>query len=250
MESLITSYKQSKNLHHAYFLVGDTSAIFSELKDFLENVVGIKTAGNPDFWHGKFNSLTIDEARDIAEASSRKSFGNHLEALPPSGLGARLPNKKVFIIQADFISHEAQNSLLKVFEEPTVGTHFFIISPQDILLPTLRSRMQVMYFQTLGVRNPQTPSVGESSTQMSRCHLDMKMAERLAKVKEIAEAISDEESTKQDAITFLNEVEKELHEGGVEKSAKSLEVCQLARASLYDRGAPVKMILENLVLSI
>ena len=211
--------------------------IFSDLKDFLEETVGIKTTGNPDFWYGKFNSLSIDEARDIAEASSRKSFGDNLDAGRPS--------RKIFIIQADFISHEAQNSLLKVFEEPTLGTHFFIISPQDILLPTLRSRMQVMNFQTLGVRNTQTPSVGKSRTV-----LDMKISERLAKVKEITEAISDEEATKQDAIMFLNEVEKELHDAGVEKLAKSLEVCQLARVSLYDRGAPVKMILENVVLSI
>ncbi len=237
MQQFIDSYKKSKNLHHAYFLVGEVEGIFSDLKDFLEETVGIKTTGNPDFWYGKFNSLSIDEARDIAEASSRKSFGDNLDAGRPS--------RKIFIIQADFISHEAQNSLLKVFEEPTLGTHFFIISPQDILLPTLRSRMQVMNFQTLGVRNTQTPSVGKSRTV-----LDMKISERLAKVKEITEAISDEEATKQDAIMFLNEVEKELHDAGVEKLAKSLEVCQLARVSLYDRGAPVKMILENVVLSI
>ncbi|HEY4509026.1 MAG TPA: hypothetical protein VJC13_01940 [Candidatus Paceibacterota bacterium] len=228
MQELINSYKQSKNLHHAYFLVGDGEKIFSELKNFLEKSVGIKTSGNPDFWHGRFNSLTIDEAREIALAQERKSFAE-----------VGLPQKKIFIIQADFISHEAQNSLLKVFEEPTAGTHFFIISPQDILLPTLRSRVHT-------INMARTPL----ATSMSRTVLDMKLAERLAKVKEIAEAIGDEESTKQDAISFLNEVEKELHEVGVEKSAKSLEVCQLARASLYDRGAPVKMILENVVLSI
>ena len=68
--------------------------------------------------------------------------------------------------------------------------------------------------------------------------------------KEITDAISDEDKTKQDAIVFLNQVERELYEAGVEKNHKALEICELTRASLYDRGAPIKMILENLVLSV
>jgi ribosomal protein L31E len=78
----------------------------------------------------------------------------------------------------------------------------------------------------------------------------MDLKERLEVVKEITEAIKDEEKTKQDAITFLNTIEKELYKGGVEKNYEKLKVCEETRASLYDRGAPVKIILENLVLSI
>ncbi len=107
-----------------------------------------------------------------------------------------------------------------------------------MLLPTLRSRMQVVELQV-------------SSEKLQRDSiLNLKLGDRLAKVKEITEAISDEDATKQDAIAFLNQVESELYEKGVEKSAKALRVCEEARASLYDRGAPVKIILENLVLSI
>ena len=227
MQELIDSYKSSKNLHHAYFLVGDGEEIFLELRGFLEEKVGVKTLGNPDFWYGKFNTLNIEGARGIAESQERKSFKSHLEA--------RLPSKKIFIIQTDFITEEAQNSLLKVFEEPTKGTHFFIISPQDNLLPTLRSRMQVIMSKT----------VFDSSKI-----LNMEIAERLEKVKEITDMIKDEEKTKQDAITLLNQIETELHNTGVEKSAKALEICESARASLYDRGAPVKMILEQVMLSV
>jgi DNA polymerase III delta prime subunit len=141
------------------------------------------------------------------------------------------------VIEADFITEEAQNALLKVFEEPTPGTHFFILSPQDILLPTLRSRMVVEICES--EQNKRVKSI-----------LNLELGERLEAVKEITEAISDEEKTKQDAITFLNQIETELYKQGVEKNHKSLLVCEEARASLYDRGAPVKMILENLVLSI
>jgi DNA polymerase III delta prime subunit len=221
MEQLIDSYKKSKNLHHAYFLVGDGEEIFLKLKDFLEKSIGVKTTGNPDFWNVKFNTLTIDEARQIAQSQERKDFSG---------------SKKIFIITADFITEEAQNSLLKVFEEPTEGTHFFIISPQDMLLPTLRSRMQVISHI---MEVEKTESI-----------LKLKFKDRLEKVKEVVDAIKDEEATKQDAILLLNKIEKELYDLGVEKSKEQLEICEDARQSLYDRGAPIKIILENVMLSI
>lgn len=222
MRQLIDSYKKTGDLHHAYFLVGDAVEIFEGLKDFLNEEVGFRTVGSADFWHGKYNTLNIENARLIAENQERKDFS----------LG-----KKIFVIEADFITEEAQNALLKVFEEPTAGTHFFIISPQDMLLPTLRSRMVMELCES-------------DDKKKGKSILNMELSERLEKVKEITEAISDEEKTKQDAITFLNQIETELYKLGVEKSHESLRVCEKTRASLYDRGAPVKMILENLVLSI
>jgi len=232
MEQLIDSYTKSKNLHHAYFLVGDMEKIFLKLRDFLEKSLKIKTSGNPDFWHGKFDNLTIDNARDITESSNRKSFEKN-----PSSRAELATGLRVFIIQTNSINHEAQNSLLKVFEEPTVGTHFFIISPQDVLLPTLRSRMQVVF------HNSELKDDSKSIFSMS-------FKDRLEKVKEITEAIKDEEKTKQDAIALLNQIERELYDKGVEKSSDSLKLCELTRKSLYDRGAPVKIILENLMLTI
>ena len=221
MQQIIDTYKKSNSLHHAYFLVGESSQVFSSLVSFLEEEVGVKTTGNPDFWSGKFHNLSIDDARVISESSERKDFGG---------------NRKIFIIQTDFIGLEAQNSLLKVFEEPTAGTHFFIISPQDILLPTLRSRMQVIFHDL----------ISESTESI----LDLDFSERLAKVNEITESISDEEGTKQDAIKLVNQIESEIYKKGIENYSRELSVCETARASLYDRGAPIKIILENLVLSI
>lgn len=217
----------SKNLHHAYFLVGKTEEILSEFFDFLEKKLGVKTKGNPDFWHGKFDNFNIEEARNLIENSSRKGFNPS----PRSDLGL-----KVFVVETDFISHEAQSSLLKVFEEPTDHTHFFIISPQNILLPTLLSRMQVLVF---GEDDEKTSSI-----------LKLNLKERLEKVKEITEAISDEDSTKQDAIAFVNNIQSELYNKGIEKFSRELRICELTRQSLFQRGAPVKMILENLMLSI
>ena len=244
MQGFIDLYKNSETLHHAYFFVShEVDEVVSKLKHFLEEHLGIKTHGNPDVTHHQFKTLTIDEARQLATASERKSFVQ----------GLTLHNsKKIFIIEADFITEEAQNSLLKVFEEPTAGTHFFIISPQDILLPTLRSRMQVI-------------NVSKGVLDTKQSILDLTPAERLVKVKEITDAIKDSDPslqsydeakrTKQDAISLLNQIERELYEKfcGNQMStecAQSLKVCEEARQALYDRGAPVKMILENVMLSI
>ncbi len=222
MQPLIDLYKNSDNLHHAYFFVEHRIDKFLlDLKHFFENVVGIKTEGNPDYWHGVFGTLNVDDARAITESSERKDFAG---------------GRKIFVIQADFITEQAQNALLKVFEEPTPGTHFFIISPQDMLLPTLRSRLVIFS--------------NNNSADENNSVLKMSLDKRLEKVKEIVDAISDEEITKQDAIKFLNSIQSELYRGGVENNAKRLELCEKARASLYDNGAPVKMILENLLLSI
>ncbi len=224
MHQLISSYKKSEHLHHAYFLVGDGQCITQDLIDFLENSVGVKKSGNPDFQIRTVGTFAIDDARVVSDFQHRKSFSG---------------GKKIFIIEADTITEEAQSSLLKVFEEPTAGTHFFIISPQDILLPTFRSRMQVIQVENVRGKNSKADSI-----------LNLKLKERLERVKEIIDGISDEEQTKQDAISFLNQIEKELHGNGIEESSLALEVCQLARESLYDRGAPVKMILENVVLTV
>jgi hypothetical protein len=78
----------------------------------------------------------------------------------------------------------------------------------------------------------------------------MSIDNRLKLVKEITDKISDEEGTKQDAIALLNNIEEELYNASFQKNSGSLLVTQNAREYLYDRGAPVKMILEYVMLNI
>ncbi len=212
--------KQKNNLHHAYFIIGETSSNQKALENFLENELNFKISGNPDFWRGEFETFTINEARQLTIGDLRKN----------------LSGRKVFVIVANFLTLEAQNALLKVFEEPTKNTHFFILSPQDLLLPTLRSRMQTI--------------VPISKVQKFESILKLNLKKRLEKVKEIVDGISDEQISKQDAIYFLNQIELELYLKGIGNSKQGLVACKLAREYLYDRGAPIKMILENLMLSI
>ena len=95
-------------LHHAYLLEGIAESILKELHEFLEEGLSFHIKGNPDFWHGAFDTFGIDDGRALKEMQSRRPVGE----------------RKIFIVQANFFTREAQNALLKVFEEPTPNTHF------------------------------------------------------------------------------------------------------------------------------
>jgi DNA polymerase III delta prime subunit len=212
-----------ENLHHAYLVVGNLDMARRQVLDFLRRI-GMTVVGNPDLRHEKYDTFTKNLAGDLVLAAAQKSFGEKT-------------GRKIFIIETNIMTEEAQNALLKIFEEPTIGTHFFILMPQDILLPTLRSRMQIV-----NLENHQSE---KSENIMKRPIVD-----RLTMIKEITDGIVDEEKTKQDAIALLNKIESELYARGVENESKKLKLCQTTRAALYDRGAPIKMILENLVINI
>jgi DNA polymerase III delta prime subunit len=232
------------NLHHAYLIIGRGTR--EPLVAFLEESAGVVVRGNPDFWHGAFDVFTIEDARRLAVSQEAKAFGK-VRPSQTHDSGADGVGRKIFIVEANSVSESAQNSLLKVFEEPTAGTHFFFLLPQDTVLPTLRSRMHVIHVSKVPF---DTGNPVEARLPQEENILDMKIGERMKLVKETVEAISDEDKTKQDAVSLVNRIEAELYVKGVEKNAALLSVCEQARLSLYDNGAPVKMILEHVMLAI
>jgi DNA polymerase III subunit delta' len=73
------------------------------------------------------------------------------EIIEKVGMKPLLGRNKVFLIlEAELMSRSAQNALLKTLEEPPPNTYLFLISEQlGALLPTIRSRAQVLVFQAL-----------------------------------------------------------------------------------------------------
>ena len=211
-----------ENLHHGYLVIGDRQDLKDSLFDFLENRLQINITQNPDFSFTDFNTLTIEDARNLSLNQTRKDFGS---------------DKKIYVVSTNIITEEAQNALLKVFEEPTVGTHFFILVSQNTFLPTFLSRLVVL------------KSEGKES-EKEESLLSMSVAERLAFITKLTGDISDEKKVKQDAIEFVNKIESELIKDGTVKNASSLKECQFTRNALFSRGAMIKMLLENLILQI
>ncbi|MDD5357444.1 MAG: hypothetical protein PHS53_04850 [Candidatus Pacebacteria bacterium] len=219
---------EKDKLHHAYCIVGEREDVLAELLVFFEKELKVKTVGNPDFWRGKFDLFTVDDAEKLIEAQSKKAL--------------QVGNKKIFLIIVNKIQWQAQNKLLKVLEEPTLDTHFFlVISSTEGLLSTLKSRLFIINTN------------GENKWEKdAKEFLSSAKPKRLVSVKKMTDEISDEKKTKADAISFLNAVESVLKEKvGTIKSkedARSFEELIKFRSYLGDQSPSVKMILEHLAL--
>lgn len=79
-----------------------------------------------DVEHVLVDSFGIEDARLLNERAHRRAYG--LEG-------------RAFLISASVFTTEAQNALLKLFEDPPHAVTFYVVVPrEDVLIPTLRSR--------------------------------------------------------------------------------------------------------------
>ncbi len=219
MKVLVETFAHTGNLHHAYAIVGDRRTNTEALAQFLKSVLRIEKIGNPDYSELHFETFSIDDSRELGERQRRMSF----------------EGKKIFVVAFDFITQEAQNALLKVLEEPTLGTHIFLVVPSaDLFLPTVISRLVVINERRNG-----------ASSAEAKAFLKMMPGERLAFAKEIVE-----EKNKQSAMALLNGLEAEFH-GHIEKGFsdhRSLNELLIAKRYMYSRSPSLKLLLEHLAL--
>ncbi|MES2087501.1 MAG: hypothetical protein V4467_00755 [Patescibacteria group bacterium] len=212
--------------HHANAIFGDVNAK-EKLFELLERSWKIETKGNPDFSYQKFESLNIENARILKEFQEKKSFV--------------VDAKKIFVIEADSITLEAQNSLLKVFEEPTENTYFFLLGEcVKNLIPTLLSRVAKIEMRT-------APAAAAGAKEF----LSLSLPKRLAFVKKLADDIKDEKKTKAEALRLIEGVEEILYQKFKDKkglSPKILVDIEKCRDYMLDRSASVKMLLEYVSL--
>lgn len=214
--------------HHAYFLHSVNDTVF-KLKEFLLEKFNIKHEANPDFFYEKFESLGIDDSRRIKEIHLSKSF--------ESG------GKRIFIIETSAITHEAQNSLLKMFEEPNEDSHFFLIMPsQHTLLPTLSSRLLIL--DSKGEITQGVESIAKAEEFLS-----LPKKDKITFVDEMAKDISDEKLNKSDAIEFLAALEIFIYKKYGTSKPRAMKAILKARDYMNDRSASVKQLLEYVALN-
>ncbi len=119
---------KSPKIHHANLLVGAPEEAESYLHSLCDSL-DIKLANNPDFFAFRTETFGIDEARKLRLLSTRKS----------------ITGRKIFLITPARLTLEAQNALLKTFEDPSPDTLFFLaVREEALIVPTLRSRMQAI----------------------------------------------------------------------------------------------------------
>jgi hypothetical protein len=210
-----------KNLHHAYLIEGEREASLGALLKILEGK-GIKTTGGGDFYQISIETLKIEDARNLKDARQEKAFGGGKNV------------KKIFIISTNNILHEAQNTLLKLFEEPIEDTHYFLIIPDaGALLKTFISRF---YFI----------KKGSSEVDEKEAMKFMKMS-YLGRLDFIKKILDEEEGARASALSFLNTLEATLSKQDLD--VKLLHHIFKVREFLRMPGSSAKMLLESVALA-
>lgn len=199
-------------------LVAGTAAVIPRILDTLK-ANGVSTEGNPDIYIREYKTFGVDDAIELRDRSSRR---------PIAG------SQRFFIVATPGMTGEAQNALLKTLEEPAADAVFFIIVPApEMLLPTLRSRAQMLH-------------LGQQETERvidAKTFLAATPQRRLDMLKPLLEKDEDDKRDIGTIIDFLSAVERLL-----QKKSEGLHAIYRARKYIGDKGALVKPLLEQVAL--
>lgn len=138
---------ETGNITNAYLLTGPEGVGKKMVaEDFAESLLGLRLENSPDYKcievkKGE-NSIKIEQIRDMIGDMSIKPYGDY----------------KIFIIDdADKMTIQAQNALLKTLEEPSAYGIIILVTRNDqALLDTIRSRCLEIKFAPLTNRDIRT----------------------------------------------------------------------------------------------
>ena len=131
---------KTNQITHSYLMIG-IPGIGKKLlaKEYAKIILSSNDIiNNPDFLciEPDGNSIKIDQIRNLQKEIQEKPI---------------ISNKKVYIIDdADLMTKEAQNCLLKTLEEPPKFAVIILIgSNENAFLPTIKSRCMILHFNRL-----------------------------------------------------------------------------------------------------
>jgi len=221
-----------QNLYHSYVIEGEPENTGVLLLEFLKEK-GLIDESNSDLLFQTYEAFTIADSGEIKDWYSRSGISN---------------NKRICIIATKFINTQAEQTLLKILEEPKDNMHFFVILPDaSILASTILSRVHVLKIEKL-----------EDIDLQKKVNSFLKLTpkERVAMVALIVKENKDENNSgklRSYATSFVNELEKIYYQKFKKENRNNqikfaLEELQKSRGYLSSSGASVKMILEHLAL--
>jgi hypothetical protein len=219
-----------ENLYHSYIVEGDVDVLGTAVRNLLQDRGDILPQ-SLDVFFNAYDAFTIADSAAIKEWHSSKPLSE---------------GKKVCIISARFINHEAQQSLLKMLEEPEARTHFFLIVPHGRnLLDTIRSRTH-----TIRVSD-ESPEPG-----ISKQFISAPLPKKLDLIAALIDKHKDSEGSgglRHEATQLINELERSVYQkfhAGATDAHTQLILGEIknAREYLSVPGCSVKMILEHIAL--
>ena len=206
--------------HHAILVEGDPKEVVLLFHDTLEKV-GVVVKNNPDVITLQFENLGIDEARTLVSVALGAPFAE---------------NKKRIVLSFLNSTIQAQNALLKLFEDPNPSVEFLIATENASgFLPTLRSRLHIIRRE------------GDKERSLAgKKFLDLSIKEKLESIEKMLKTQKDS-CSKQEIKDFLRSILTEL-EKSPEKNAVAIRTTSQSLLYINDTSSSVKMLLESVAL--
>lgn len=223
--------------HHAYFFAGDTEEGIQTALSFAEKKLGLKTEGNPDVIVLRYGLFSVEEAR---------MFQNVVLRAPVGG------DTKIVIVSATRFFFQAQNALLKTFEEPPAGTYLVLVLPNEgVLLPTLRSRL-VALERKEGAEQKEESALTQEFLKAGKEEREKLIAKLLDRTK--SDADEEKARARADAVNLVAGLTRTAYASAREKSSPEL-VAFLSDMDtfaplLHDTSPPLKLIFEHVLLTV
>ncbi|MEK7201575.1 MAG: hypothetical protein AAB737_02990, partial [Patescibacteria group bacterium] len=215
----------SVSMAHAYAVEGDRASGIAAARAYAAEALDLDGI-HPDLVVLEYGLFSVDAAREVARFASSS---------PIQG------DKKLVLIAATRIFHEAQNALLKLFEEPPMGVTLVLCVPSlGQLLPTLRSRILVL---------PCTTSANSAAAFLA---LDNDgRGKYIAKILERTKSDKDEEKqqARGELIQLMEGITRAAY-AAKESEERTLLLQDLDTflPILHERSAPLKLIFEHLLI--
>ncbi len=231
--------------HHAYY-IEDSPQLFGAYTNGVRAAAGLDM-NDPNFVAQQYEKFGIDDARHLQQLAQLKTTSG----------------SALFFLAISSMTSEAQQALLKLFEEPQAGVVFVLLVPHGTLLPTLKSRC--LTFPSVDVLHADATSpAGKKGNENDGATVQAKqflaapykersemIAKMLKPTKNKVEAGTenaggDEDSAKEQARELLNALESVLHKDIAKKEIRdALADIAHFRTYLADRSPSLKMILEH-----
>lgn len=207
--------------HHAYLIESKSKDNLTLLREQVLEYFGMEQLTHPDVVEVDVPQFLLEHASSVKEADLKMPL---------------VAKQKIIFIFFESITREAQNALLKVFEEPSATSKFFIVaSNTHVLLQTLLSRLQRV---EISFNAPQ-------KKLNAGTFLKKTLGERLEEVSNIIKKVQDDELRKDDIVTFVSDIE---HEYKKAKQYKQAISCLKQKEFILDKSSSLKLVLERVAL--
>jgi DNA polymerase III delta prime subunit len=219
--------------HHAYFYAGEQEAGVAAAFSYAKETLGLTAENNPDVIIFRYGLFSVDDARRVIRLASQSAVGDE---------------GKFMVISAERIFHEAQNALLKLFEEPPPNTTLVLVVPSSgILLTTLRSRMLPLVHKENALNAEAQEFI--DAAPAAREKLIGKLLERTKSDKD-----EEKQAARGEALRLLEGLQMAAYGAWQKKKSKDLQLFMgdLDRfiPILHERSAPLKLIFEHILLTV